>query len=72
MNVLKNTTKEQERERRDKQLAIDFRALKKAYPNASTERIARTIEATGKYHLTVPGIKRVLYRTGTITPKARA
>jgi DNA-binding winged helix-turn-helix (wHTH) protein len=70
MNVLTNTLKEQEREQRNKQLTAEFKTLRKAFPDASSERIIRTIASTGKFNLTEPGIKRILYATGTIVPKS--
>ena len=72
MTLLARTTKQQARDQRDKAVAADFCAFKKAYPSASMTSIARSISQSGKYQLTVEGVKRVLYRTGAVTPKARA
>lgn len=72
MEMLTPTNKERMRANRDRQISTEFRILRKAYPNASAAKIIRTICASNKYDLTEPGIKRVLYASGTITPKSRA
>lgn len=70
--TLTRTTKQQARDKRDQMVAADFRELRKAFPNAPTAAIARTITESGKYSLSYHAVQKILYRTGTITPKARA
>lgn len=71
MTLLTQTPKEQERAQRDRRVAAEFQTLRKAYPTASAARIIRTIAMGGKFSLSEPGIKQILYRTGTITPNRK-
>lgn len=72
MEMLTPTNKERIRANRDRQISADFRTLRKAYPKASAAKIIRTICASNKYNLTEPGIKRVLYATGTLDTRKTA
>lgn len=71
MTLLAQTNKEQDRAQRDSRVAAEYRALRKAYPSASAARIIRTIAQGGKFSLSEPGIKQILYRTGTIVPNRK-
>lgn len=72
MTLLAKTDKQRKRDQRDRLLAAEFRAFRKAYPDAPDAQIVRTIAQAGKFNLSEPGIKRILYATGTLTPKSRA
>ena len=72
MTILTPTPKEREREQRDRRISAEFIALRKAYPEASAARLIRTIAQGGKTQLSQPGIKQILYRTGTLQPAKRS
>jgi hypothetical protein len=57
---------------RDQRVAATFRDLRKKNKGASAAAIVRTIAATKKFNLTEPGIKRVLYSTGTLPEATKA
>ena len=60
------TTKQQNRARRDQQIAANFDALRKHNPTASAAAIIRTIAATGKFKLSPIGNQKVLERQGVL------
>ena len=72
MTLLTPTAKQSERANRDRKIAADFHALRRAYPGAPVMRILRTIADSGKYGLKPEGLKRVLLASGDITQKPRA
>lgn len=72
MTLLAKTDKQITRDHRDNAVAAEFLTIRKAYPTASVATIVRTMFKSQKFDLSEPGIKRVLYRTGAITPKPRA
>lgn len=71
MEMLIPTNKERQRMNRDQSIADYFRSLRKAYPGAPAARIIRTIASSGKFSLSEPAIKQILYRTGTIVPNRK-
>lgn len=72
MTILAKTDKQIKREQRDRLIVAEFDTFRKAFPTAPVAQIIRTIYQRGKFNLSEPGIKRILYRTGTITPKTRS
>lgn len=72
MTLLTLTPRQTERASRDRKIAADFHALRRAYPDAPVMQILRTIAASGKYGLKPEGLKRVLTASGAITPKSRS
>lgn len=72
MTMLVPTPQQAERAARDRKIAADFHALRRAYPDAPVMSILRTIASTGKYDLKPEGLKRVLTASGDIKPKTRA
>ena len=72
MTLLAKTEKQLNRDQRDRLVAAEFISFRKAYPEAPVAQIVRTIYQGGKFNLSEPGIKRILYRTGTITPNTRS
>lgn len=70
MTLLVKTDKQRARDQRDRLVAAEFLAFRKAYPEAPVAQIVRTIVQGGKFNLSEPGVKRILYRTGTIKPRA--
>ncbi len=69
MTHLIKTDKQLARDRRDRLVAAEFTAYRKANPDAPVARIVRTMVQEDKFHLSEPGIKRILYRTGAISPR---
>lgn len=57
---------------RDYRVSATFREIRKRNKNASAAAIIRTIVANNKFNLTEPGIKRVLYSTGTLPETKKA
>ncbi len=72
MTNLTPTAKQAQRNARDRRIAADFHALRKANPDAPVMAILRTIASTGNYGLKPEGLKRVLTASGHINPKPRA
>ena len=64
------TNKQRIKAHRDQQVAAAFRDLRRENPGASAAAIVRTIVASGKFKLSDPGIKRVLYATGILPENA--
>lgn len=60
------TTKQRVLAHRDQQVAAAFRELRRENPDASAAAIVRTLVAAGRFKLSEPGMKRVLYGTGTL------
>ena len=72
MTTLTLTTKQAQRKDRDRKIAADFIALRKANPGAPVMAILRTIASTGDYGLKPEGLKRVLTASGHINPRKRS
>jgi len=72
MTPLAQTTKQRIREHRDQQVVAEYQAYRNAYPEAPAAQLIRTIALSGKFNLSEPGLKRILYRTGAIKPVKRS
>lgn len=72
MTLLAKTYKQLARDQRDRLVAAEFYAYRKAFPEASVATIVRTMVQSKKFDLSEPGIKRVLYATGAVTKTPRA
>lgn len=64
------TNKQRIQAHRDQQVAAAFRDLRRENPGASAAAIIRTLVASGRFKLSDPGMKRVLYAVG-ILPENR-
>lgn len=72
MTTISPTAKQAERNARDRRIAADFHALRKAYPEAPISQIIRKIASTEKYGLKPEGLRRVLTAAGYIKPNKRS
>ena len=72
MTTLTPTAKQAARASRDRRIAADFYALRKANPDAPVMAILRTIASNGSYGLRPEGLKRVLTAAGHIKPRKRS
>ena len=72
MTTLTPTAKQAELQARNRRIAADFYALRKANPNAPVMAILRTIASNGHYGLKPEGLKRVLTADGHIKPQKRS
>ena len=70
--TLTRTTKQQERDLRNKQIVAAYNRLRRANRCASSASLCRTIAQSGKFDLSEEGVKKLLYRQGVITPKSCA
>lgn len=66
------TNKQRVLAHRDQQVAAAFRSLRKENPDASAAAIVRTLVASGKFKLSDPGMKRVLYSVGILPERKNA
>jgi len=66
MTQLAKTDKQRKRDQRNRLLAAEFRSFRASYPDAPDAQIVRTIAQGGKFNLSEPGIKRILYATGVL------
>lgn len=73
MQLLQLTDTERRRASEDQRISSEFKALRKAYPEASDFRIIRTLASSGRYQSkSIAGIRNALVRTETIKPVRRS
>lgn len=73
MQLLQLTDTERRRASEDQRISSEFKALRKAYPDASDFRIIRTLASSGRYQSkSIAGIRNALVRTETIKPARRS
>lgn len=73
MQLLQLTDTERRRAAEDQRIAAEFKALRRAYPEASAFRIIRTLAGSGRYQSkSIAGIRNALVRTETIQPAKRS